>query len=75
MAKTKYKELLKKILGDFIGQEDPVLAMLEWVAQQTMHIETETKVGAKKGEHSKKRQTYFSGTRVKVSFFMDRCFI
>jgi len=65
MAKTNYKELFKKILVDFIGQEDPILAMLEWTAQQMMQIEAETKVGAKKGEHAKERQTYFSGTRVR----------
>ena len=65
MAKTNYKELFKKILVDFIGQEDPLLAMLEWTTQQMMQIEAETKVGAKKGEHAKERQTYFSGTRVR----------
>jgi len=26
--------IFKKILVDFIGQEDPILAMLEWTAQQ-----------------------------------------
>lgn len=65
MAQTNYKELFKKILVDFIGQEDPILAMLEWTTQQMMQIEAETKVGAKKGKHAKERQTYFSGTRVR----------
>ena len=46
----------KKLLVEFIGQEDPILAMLEWTAQQMMQIEAEGIVGAQKGEHSKERQ-------------------
>ena len=65
MARNHYKELFKKILVDFIGQGDPLLAMLEWTAQQMMQIEAEAKVGAKKGEHNKERRTHFSGTRVR----------
>lgn len=57
--------IFKKILVEFIGQEDPILAMLEWTAQQMMQIEAEAKVGAAKGEHSQERKTYFSGTRVR----------
>ena len=37
----------------FIGQEDPLLAMLEWTAQQMMQIEAEAKVGAQKGEQAR----------------------
>jgi len=65
MARTNYKDVFKKILVDFIGEEDPILAMLEWTAQRMMEIESEAKVGAKKGEHSRERRTYFSGTRVR----------
>ncbi len=65
MARNNYKGVFRKVLLGFIAEQDPVLAMLEWVAQQMMHIEAESKVGAKKGEHSKERQTYFSGTRVR----------
>ena len=57
--------ILRKLLVEFIGQEDPLLAMLEWTAQQMMQIEAEVKVGAKKGEHSKDRLTHFSGRRVR----------
>ena len=57
--------IFKKLLVEFIGQEDPLLAMLEWTAQQMMQIEAEGKVGAQKGEHSKDRKTYFSGRRVR----------
>jgi hypothetical protein len=36
--------IFKKLLVEFIGQEDPLLAMLEWTAQQMMQIEAEAKV-------------------------------
>lgn len=44
--------IFRKIIVDFIGQKDPILAILEWTAQQVMQIEAETEVGAPKGEHS-----------------------
>ena len=65
MARNHYKEVFRKVLLGFISEEDPILAMLEWVAQQMMQIEAEVKVGAKKEEHTKERRTYFSGTRVR----------
>jgi putative transposase len=66
MATSKnHTGIFRKILVDFIGQEDPILAMLEWTAQQMMQVEAEAKVGAGKGEHSQERKTYFSGTRVR----------
>lgn len=65
MARTNYKDVFKKILVDFIGEADPILAMLEWTAQRMMEIESEAKVGTKKNEHSRKRKTYFSGTRAR----------
>jgi len=65
MAQSHYKALLGKVLLGFISEEDPVLAMLEWVAHQMMLIEAEGKVGAEKGKHSKARKTYFSGARVR----------
>ncbi|MCD6194211.1 MAG: IS256 family transposase [Candidatus Aminicenantes bacterium] len=65
MAPKNYKEVLKKMLVEFINQEDPLLAMLEWLAHQLMQIEAESKVGAAKGKHSPERRTYFSGKRVR----------
>ena len=41
MARTNYKGVFKKILVDFIGEEDPILAMLEQTAQRMMEIESE----------------------------------
>jgi hypothetical protein len=32
MAQTHYKTLFRKVLLGFITEQDPVLAMLEWVA-------------------------------------------
>jgi hypothetical protein len=55
MARSHYKALLGKVLLGFISEDDPVLAMLEWVAHQMMLIEAENKVGAEKGKHSKEK--------------------
>jgi len=41
MAKTNYKELFKRILVCFIGQEDSIFVMLEWTVQKMMQIEAE----------------------------------
>ena len=38
MARTHYKALLQKALIGFLGEEDPVLAMLQWVAQEMKQI-------------------------------------
>jgi transposase-like protein len=65
MAQTHYKTLFRKVLLGFITEQDPVLAMLEWVAQMMMLIEAESKVGAEKGKHTKDRKTYFSGARIR----------
>ena len=65
MAQRHYKGLFKKALLQFVTEPDPVLAMLEWVAEQMMQIEAEAKVGAEKGKHSRVRTTYFSGRRVR----------
>jgi len=46
MARTNYKAVFKKILVDFIQEEDPLLSMLQWVTQQMMKVEAEAKVGA-----------------------------
>ena len=65
MAQGHYKTLLRRALLGFISEPDPVLAMLQWVAQQMMLIEAEGKVGAEKGKHAKDRKTHFSGARVR----------
>jgi hypothetical protein len=49
------------LLLGFLGEKDPVVTMLQWIAQEMMQIEAEAKVGSKKGKHSKDRTTYSWG--------------
>jgi len=65
MAQPHYKTLLRKALRGCISEPDPILAMLRWITHQMMRIESEAKVGAAKGAHSRERSTYFSGSRVR----------
>lgn len=65
MAKVNDSLLLKEKLLEFIGEQDPVFAMLEWVTTRLMQIEAESKVGAQKGKHDAGRTTHFSGVRVR----------
>jgi putative transposase len=65
MAKRDLSTLFKSILFKFVGEQDPLLSILEGTTQQLMEIEAENKVGAEKGKHSNDRRTYFSGYRVR----------
>ncbi len=65
MAKRNDSDIFKRILVDFVGEEDPLMSMLQWTTDQLMQVESEAKVGAKKGSHSNDRQTHFSGKRVR----------
>jgi len=65
MGQGHYKALFKKVRLGFLTEQDPMLAMLEWMAQQMMEVEVEARVGAEKSKQSKDRVTYFSGTRVR----------
>jgi transposase-like protein len=65
MAQQHYWTPFKKALLQFITEPDPFLAMLKWVMTEMMRIETEAKVGAAKGKHSKERTTHFSGGRAR----------
>lgn len=65
MAKRDLNTIFKSLLLQFIGEEDPLLKMLEWMTQKLMEIEAENKVGAEKGKHSRSRRTHFSGYRVR----------
>jgi len=38
-APKNYKEVLKMMEVEFINQEDPLLAMLEWLPHQLMQVE------------------------------------
>jgi putative transposase len=65
MAKTNVITCFQKLLLQFITEQDPLLAMLQWLTEQLMVLEAEEKVGAHKGAHSKDRRTHFSGHRVR----------
>ena len=65
MTKSNHKEVFKRILVDFIQEEDPIYSMLSWITGRMMEIESESKVGAEKGTHSAERKTHFSGKRVR----------
>jgi len=55
--------LFKKVLSEFVLEDDPLLSMLKWTMDQMMRIELENKLGAKKGEHSVSRKGHLSGYR------------
>ncbi|BCD62094.1 transposase [Nitratiruptor sp. YY08-26] len=45
----KELKIFKEIMTQFVLEEDPLLAMLKWMMEQLMQIESEMKVGAKRG--------------------------
>lgn len=65
MAYHKNTSRLEKMLLKFLGEPDPMLAMLEWLCHELMEVEIENKLNASKGEHSSERTGYRSGTRVR----------
>ncbi len=65
MAQRDYKGFLEKMLTRFVVEEDPLKAMLEWLAEELMRVEAEAKVGTPEGKHSQERKTHFSGFRVR----------
>jgi len=65
MARKYDSATYKKLLLQFMGEADPLYAMLEWVTERMMEFEAELKVGVAKGRHSLERTTHFSGTRVR----------
>jgi hypothetical protein len=48
-------EMFKRIMTQFVMEEDPLLEMLKWTMEQMMHIEVANKVGADKGKHAQER--------------------
>jgi transposase-like protein len=49
----------------FLTETDPLLKMLQWVAERLAKREAEQKVGAEKSKHSPDHKTQFSGTRLR----------
>jgi putative transposase len=65
MARLNVTSYFKKLLLQFVTEPDPLLAMLQWLTQQLMQLEAESKVGAQKNKHSRERSTYLSGYRIR----------
>lgn len=65
MAYHKDTLNLEKLLLKFLGEPDPMLAMLQWLCHKLMEVEVENKLCAGKGEHSPTRTGYRCGTRVR----------
>ena len=65
MARRYDTATYKKLLLHFMGETDPLYAMLQWLTERMMEVEAELKAGASKGQHSSDRRTHFSGTRVR----------
>ena len=51
------------LLFQFMGTEDPMLNMLEWLCEQMMEVEVSNKIGADKHEQSKERTSHRCGFR------------
>ena len=65
MTKTKDTTFFENKLLQFITEEDPLLAMLQWVTDKLVEVEVAQKVNSLKGKHSRDRTTYRCGTRVR----------
>lgn len=65
MAQNNDTKFFENLLLQFLNEQDPLLEMLRWITQKLMEIEAGMKAGAPKGTPSRKRKTYFSGTRVR----------
>lgn len=65
MTKTKDTTFFENKLLQFITEDDPLLAMLQWVTDKLVEVEVAQKVNSLKGKHTKERTTYRCGTRVR----------
>ena len=65
MAQQKDTTNLSGMLFQFMGTEDPMLNMLEWLCQQMMEVEVSGKIGADKHEQSQERTSYRCGFRAR----------
>ena len=63
MAKSKDTTKLSGMLFQFMGMEDPMLSMLEWLCAQMMEAEVSNQIGAEKHEQSRERTSHRCGFR------------
>lgn len=65
MTKTTDSMFFAMNPREFPSAQDPMLAMLEWMADQLMELEIEQKCNAPKGVHEEARTAYRSGYRTR----------
>lgn len=63
MAQSKDTTNLSGMLFQFMGMEDPMLSMLEWLCAQMMEAEVSNQIGAEKHEQSRERISHRCGFR------------
>jgi len=63
MAQRKDTTNLQSMLFQFIGMEDPMLHMLEWLCAQMMEAEVSNQLGAEKHQQSTERTSHRCGFR------------
>ena len=63
MAQRKDTTNFSGLLFQFMGTEDPILNMLEWLCEQMMEVEVSKKIGADKHEQSEERTSQRCGFR------------
>ena len=63
MAQSKDTMKLSGMLFQFMGMEDPMLSMLEWLCAQMMEAEVSNQIGAEKHEQSRERTSHRCGFR------------
>lgn len=63
MAQGKDTTNLQSMLFRFMGMEDPMLNMLEWLCAQMMEAEASNQLGAEKHEQSQERTSHRCGFR------------
>ena len=63
MAQRKDTTNLSGMLFQFMGMEDPMLSMLEWLCAQMMEAEVSNQIGAEKHEQSRERTSHRCGFR------------
>ena len=61
MAQRKDTTNFSGFLFRFLGTEDPMLNMLEWLCEQMMEVEVSNKIGADKHEQSEERISHRCG--------------
>jgi len=63
MAQGKNTTDFGGLLFQFMGAQDPMLSMLEWLCSQMMEAEVSSKLGAEKHEQSEERTSHRCGFR------------